>query len=155
MQLMRRAAPPIAIILALAAPWRAMAEDGQRPRVTVVIQTAARHPPPAAPRPPALRKPLERLAPATVMSRRVSASPMLAALTIKGAVTPFRGLKGPSPSGAAAQCRAQCAERRYVCAAEDAGDCDAVWGECVVHCSGASYTRTPDLAWSAGYRPGP
>jgi hypothetical protein len=71
------------------------------------------------------------------------------------AVTPLKGLSGPSASAQAAQCRAQCAEARYICTAQDAGDCDTVWGECVVRCSGASYTETPDLAFSAGYRPGP
>jgi hypothetical protein len=79
----------------------------------------------------------------------------LAAPILNGGVTPLKGLNGPSASAQAAQCRAQCAEARYVCTAQDAGDCDTVWGQCVVRCSGANYTDTPDLAFSAAYRAGP
>jgi hypothetical protein len=74
---------------------------------------------------------------------------------VKGGVTLLKGLNGPSASAQAAQCRAQCAQARYICSAHDDGDCDTVWGQCVVTCSGANYTDTPDLAFSAGYRPGP
>ncbi len=82
------------------------------------------------------------------------ATPALAPPILKGGLTRLKGLNPASASGQAAQCRAQCAQTRYICTAEDAGDCDSVWGECVVRCSGANYTDTPDLAFSSAYRPG-
>jgi hypothetical protein len=62
-----------------------------------------------------------------------------------GGPAPLKGLNPPSALAQAAQCRAQCAEGRYVCTAQEAGDCDTVWGACVVRCSGATYTPAPDL----------
>jgi hypothetical protein len=164
MHTMRRAAPSIGIVLALAVASFAAAQDAQRPRDTLVIKS----PPPTSATPPTtkpalqtpgqpvLRKPL-RTANIAPRSRQTlpepSLSPLLVAQsTVKGAVIPLKGLVGPSASTQAAQCRAQCAEARYTCTAQESGDCDTVWGECVVRCSGANYTETPDLASSTPYR---
>jgi len=167
MIVMRRGASWIAVVVVLAVALPAAAQDAQRPRDTVVIKSPAQPPatqPTAKPAPPTpgepvLRKPL-RTAPAASriaeapLSRSVA--PLVVAQTnIKGGVTPLKGLNGPSASAVAAQCRAQCAEARYICTAQDAGDCDTAWGECVVRCSGANYTETPDLASSAADRPRP
>ncbi len=153
-------------MLTLAAASLAAAQDDQRSRITVVIKsptsapaagaTPTAKPAPQLPGQPALRKPL---GPAVAAGRntpvRSFASAALAAPILKAGVTPLKGLNPPSASAQAAQCRAQCSEARYICTAQEAGDCDTVWGECVVRCSGANYTDTPDLAFSAGYRPRP
>jgi hypothetical protein len=165
MGVMRRGALSIGITLALAAASLAAAQDAPRPRVTVVIKspppsasatTATAKSAPALPGQPALRKPL---GPAAAAGRappaHAFASAALAAPVVKGGVTPLKGLNGPSALAVAAQCRAQCAEARYMCTAQEAGDCDTVWGECVVRCSGANYTSAPALAFSPPYRPGP
>ncbi len=165
MSVMRRGVSSIGIMLALAAALPAAAQDGQRGRVTVVIKsppsTPATPPTPkaAAPSPtqPVLRKPLRAATAVAGSGRTPSSRPsaplVVAQSTIKGGVTPLKGLNGPSASAVAAQCRTQCAQARYICTAQDAGDCDTVWGQCVVRCSGANYTETPDLAASSGYRP--
>jgi hypothetical protein len=155
------------VVLALATGSLAAAQDDPRPRVTVVVKSPASTPatpPTAKPAPltpgqPVLRKPLRN---SVAVSRSVqtpaprSVQILAAAQSdVKAGVTPLKGLNGPTASAQAAQCRAQCAEARYVCTAHDAGDCDTVWEQCVVRCSGANYTDTPDLAFSAGYRPGP
>jgi hypothetical protein len=123
----------------LAAASGAYAHSGPRPRLTVVIQAPS-------PVEPALRKPLGVPA--------VARSPLYPATTVvrKGGVAP---LKRASALNFAAQCRAQCAQARYICTARDAGDCDTVWGQCVVRCNGASSTEAPGVAFSAAYRPGP
>jgi hypothetical protein len=122
----------------LAAVASASAQGGPRPRLTVVIQA-----PPAVE--PVLRKPLGVPA--------APRSPLSPAATVvrKGAVTP---LKPASALNLAAQCRAQCAQDRYICTAQEAGDCDTVWGRCVVHCGVAGSTDAPGVAFSAGYRMG-
>jgi len=159
---MRRAGLSIVVLLALAVASPAAAQDGQRPRDTVVIKSPTSAPAtPATAKPPApvgqpiLRKPLRAAIRAGQTLAPQSLPLVLARSDVKGAVTPLKGLSGPSASSQAAQCRAQCAEARYACTAQEAGDCDTVWGECVVRCSGANYIDTPDLAFSAGYRPGP
>jgi len=137
----------------------ALAQGQPRPRTTVVVQAPA--PAPAATAKPALAVPGEPVLrkPAT-LALRDSTNPAkpppgsLAALVLaqsdfKGALPLLKGLNPPSASAQAAQCRAQCGEARYVCAVRDAGDCDTVWGQCEVRCSGAAYTRTPDLAVGA------
>ncbi len=164
---MRRGASFLAIVLALAVASPAAAQDGPRPRVTVVVKSppsTPTAPPSAKPPPPTLGQPILRkpLRTAVPVARSGQTPPPRSATTLavaqtvaKGGFTPLKGLNGPSASAQAAQCRAQCAQARYICAAQDAGDCDSAWGECVVRCSGANYTDTPDLAFSAGYRPGP
>jgi len=106
-----------------------------------------------------LRKPLRTATLAAPRSAQTPLSPVpplvVAQSDIKAGVAPLKGLTGPSASAQAAQCRAQCAEARYICTAQEGGDCDTVWGQCVVRCSGANYTETPDLASSTGIRPGP
>jgi hypothetical protein len=77
----------------------------------------------------------------------------LAGASPKGGVTSLRGLNALSASAQAAQCRAQCAKARYICTAEDGGDCDSIWSQCVVGCSGANAIDRSDLAFSATYRP--
>jgi len=166
MNVMRRRALSMGMVLALAAASFAAAQDAPRPRDTVVIKSPTSTPAappttkPAAPTvaQPVLRKPLRtaNIAPRSSQTLPTqSLSPLLVAQSaVKGAVTPLKGLNGPSASTQAAQCRAQCAEARYICTAQEAGDCDTVWGECVVRCSGANYTETPDLASSAGDRIG-
>jgi hypothetical protein len=167
MSIMRRVAPSIAIVLALAVALPAAAQDQPRPRDTVVIKS----PPPTAPPPPAakpatpplgqpvlrkpLRNPLVAIRSGQTPAPRPVTTLVVAQSDVKAAVTPLKGLNGPSVSAIAAQCRTQCAQARYSCTAHDAGDCDTIWGQCVVTCSGANYTDTPDLAFSAGYRPGP
>jgi hypothetical protein len=143
---MRRRPSAIGTMLALAAASIAWAQEGPRPRLTVTIDSPAAA---SAPAKPLLRKPLGL----------DDASGSVAALsrtgpTLKGGFTPLTGLNPKSASANAAQCRTQCAKARYICTAHDAGDCDTVWGQCVVRCSGANYTDTPDLAFSAAYRPG-
>jgi hypothetical protein len=147
------------IVLALVAASLAAAQTTPRPRITVVINSPAASPAAttasARPDQPTLRTPLG----AAAMGRTgLSPSPMSLALpapALTKGVTPMKGLNPLSASGLAAQCRAQCAEARYICTAHDSGDCDTVWGQCVVRCSGANYTETPDLASPAGARPGP
>jgi hypothetical protein len=154
-------------MLALAVAYPAAAQDAQRPRVTVVVKSppsapaaslSAKSAPPTLGQ-PILRKPLRTAVPAArsgqTPPRRSTATLVVFQSVAKGGFTPLRSLHGPSASAQAAQCRAQCAQARYICAAQEAGDCDTVWGECVVRCSGANYTDTPDLAFSAGYRRGP
>jgi hypothetical protein len=165
---MRSGAWSIGVVLIAAVVWWAsapwvFAQDTPRPRVTLVIKSSTSAPAstakPAAPVPgqpqrpvqPTLRKPIG--APAALPPTRTPVSLALAAPGPKGGVTPLRGLNPPSASAQASQCRAQCAKARYVCTAEEGGDCDTVWGECVVRCSGANFTETPDLASSAVYRP--
>jgi hypothetical protein len=172
MSVMRRRALSIGVLLVLAAACPAaapfaLAQDGQRPRDTVVIKSQPATPAtpqtakPAQPTPgqPVLRKPLRT---ATIAAPRSGPTPLspvqplvVAQSDIKAGVAPLKGLNGPSASAQAAQCRAQCAKARYICTAQGAGDCDTVWGQCVVHCSGANYTETPDLASSTANRPGP
>jgi hypothetical protein len=167
MSAMRRTALPIGIVSALAAASLAAAQDGPRPRVTVVIKspptsasaaTPTANPGPALPGQPALRKPL---GPAAVAAGRATPAHAFVSVAVAapvakgGGVTPLKGLNGPSASAVAAQCRAQCAQARYICTAQEAGDCDTVWGECVVRCSGSNYTSAPALAFSPPYRPGP
>jgi hypothetical protein len=154
-------------MLALAVACPAAAQDAQRPRVTVVVKSPTSTPtasPSVKPAPPTLgqpilRKPLRTAVPAARSGQtpppRSTATLVVAQSAAKGGFTPLKGLNGPSASAQAAQCRTQCAQARYTCTAQEAGDCDTVWGECVVRCSGANYTDTPDLAFSAGYRPGP
>jgi len=137
----------------------AAAQDKPRSRVTVVVKapsagasaSTATAPTvkraPSASGQPLLRRPLSPL----VAGRDpLSLARSLAALVAvqsapAGGPAPLRGLNPPSALAQAAQCRAQCAESRYVCTAREAGDCDTVWGACVVGCSGATYKETPDL----------
>jgi hypothetical protein len=146
MTIMRRAAPSIGIVWALAVASLAAAQDAPRPRVTVVIKpaapsttTASDKAVPTLPDQPALRKAIR---PAIGAGRAApfssSVSLALAAPIVMGGVAPLKGLNALSPSAQASQCRAQCAKARYICTAQDAGDCDTVWGQCVVRCSGAN-----------------
>jgi len=140
------------MVLALAAGSLVAAQDQPRPRVTVVVKSPA----PATPLvlgQPTLRRPIGlALNHATSAGKAAPlgsfAALVLAQSDLRGAAS-LRGLNPLSASAKAAQCRAQCGEARYVCAAHDAGDCDTVWGRCVVGCSGVSYARTPDLALGA------
>jgi len=164
---MRREALSMGIVLALAVAWPAAAQDQPRPRDTVVIKSPPSTPAtPTAAKPatpplgqPVLRKPLRNPVVAVRSGQTPAPRPVttlvVAQSDVKGGVTPLKGLNGQSVSAIAAQCRTQCAQARYICTAHEAGDCDTDWGQCVVRCSGANYTDTPDLAFSAGYRPGP
>jgi len=154
MGLMRGGAASIGIVLALAAGSHAMAQDQPRPRVTVVVK-----PPAPLPDQPRLRQPIGLALDQVTKAGRAPPVRSLAATVVapsnpKAAAPPLRGLNRLSASAGAAQCRVQCGEARYVCTAGEGGDCDSVWGQCVVGCSGVNYKRTPDLVSSAGYRPG-
>jgi len=106
----------------------------------------------AAPLQPTLRQPLGlpasqgKTTAATTPDAQAFAALALVETNSAGRASPLRGLNRQSPSAAAAQCRAQCGEARYICAAREAGDCDTVWGACVVRCSGVNYSRPPNLA---------
>ncbi len=60
-----------------------------------------------------------------------------------GRLASRRPLLRLSSSAGAPQCRAQCAQSRYACAAQagdgGGGDCDTSWGQCVVACGSDAY----------------
>jgi hypothetical protein len=150
---MRRGASTIGIVLALGSGFGAAAQDQPRPRVTVVVNaptSSSGASTAASPNQPTLRKPLGLPARQAKAAAQTPDAQTLAALALveanpTGRPSPLRGLDRQSPSASKAQCRAQCSQARYVCKAREAGDCDTVWGACVVRCSGVGYTRTPDL----------